>query len=255
MVLLGGGPGRHPSYLGDLGGLAERRTLVMPFPRGVGPSPMPSDPVRASWWEEAADVDALRRHLRIERVTVVAHSAGTRTALAFAARYPASLERLVLITPPASWLVDDPSDVPAIRSRRSDAAFTAALATAQQGPPTDADDDALTAWQRSIAPLSYAAWDTAQQAHSRVGGWSAAAVDAFGRVDPPSTFATDLRAVRAPVRVIAGAEDAVVGVVGPLALTRLFRDGRGSTVDGAGHYPWIDRPVGTAEALEAALTS
>lgn len=255
VVVLGGGPARHPDYLGDLAGLSGTRTMVLPHPRGVAPSPMPDDPTVASWWNEGEDVEALRRHLRIDHLTVVAHSAGTRTAVAFAVRFPDSLARLVLITPPTTGLVDVESDLPAIRSRRTDEAFATALAAASEGAPAEADDDRLTAWQQAIAPLSFAAWGETQRAHSRLGGWSARAVRAFGSVDAPATFAADVATVPAPVRVIAAAEDAVVGLAGPLALADLFPDGRGSTIGAAGHYPWIDQPAAFSSALEWALTT
>ena len=254
VVVLGGGPARHPDYLGDLGGVARQRTLVVPFLRGVRPSPFPEDTDLGSWWHQSADVEALRVHLGLGRVTVIGHSAGTRIALAYAARFPASLDRLVLIAPPASDLVAVASDVPEIRRRHREPAFEAALAKAQQGPPAVADDDRLTMWQQAIAPLSYAEWGPAQQAHARIGSWSAAAVRVYGSVDPPGTFRADLAGVTAPVRVVAGAEDGITGLAGPLALAELFPDGLGSAVAGAGHYPWIDRPADFATAMEDALT-
>ena len=256
VVVLGGGPARHPDYLGDLGGLDRHHTLAIPHLRGIGHSPLPADPTLASWWAQAADVEALREHLGLERLTVLGHSAGTLIALGFAARFPLSLARLVLVTPPAGDLTDVPTDIPDIRDRRDgDPAFAAALDRATQGPPKDADDAGLTAWNQAIAPLSYAGWAAPQQAHALIGGWSPAAVAAFGTVDPPATFRTDLAAVEAPVRVIAGAEDGVVGLDAPLALADLFRDGRGTAVPDAGHYPWIDRPAEFATAAEAALES
>lgn len=254
IVVLGGGPARHPDYLGDLGGLDLRHMLVVPHLRGIGGSPFPDDPALASWWSQAADVEALRQHLGIERLTVLGHSAGTRIALAFAVRFPGSIRRVILVTPPAGDLVDVPTDIPEIRGRRQgDPAFAAALEQAKQGPPKGADDAGLTAWNQAIAPLSYARWEAPQQAHAQIGGWSVAAVGAYGTVDPPATFRADLAEVEAPVRVVAGAEDGVTGLVAPLALADRFRDGRGTALPGAGHYPWVDRPAEFLAAAEAAL--
>ncbi|MGT2425090.1 alpha/beta fold hydrolase [Amnibacterium kyonggiense] len=252
--MLGGGPARDPDYLGDLGGLAGRRTLVVPHLRGAGRTPLPGDPSRGSWWSQAGDVDALREHLGHERVTVLGHSAGTRIALAFAARFPGSLQRLVLVTPPAGDLVDVPSDVDAIRARRiGEPTYAAALAAARQGTPGTGDDDALTAWQRSIAPLSYAAWGPRQQEHATAGRWSAAAGRIYRTVDPPESFRADLAGVEAPVRIVAAAEDGVTGTAAPLALADLFRHGRAVALPEAGHYPWVDRPEDFLAAVGAAL--
>ncbi|MCE7010643.1 hypothetical protein LWC34_48750 [Kibdelosporangium philippinense] len=57
IVTLAGGAARHPSYLGDLAGLTG---LVIPHLRGVGKSPGGG---KASYWEQPADIEALRGHL------------------------------------------------------------------------------------------------------------------------------------------------------------------------------------------------
>lgn len=254
VVVIGGGPARHPDYLGDLAGLGDDATLVLPHLRGVGRTPFPDRPEAASFWEQAADVEELRRRLGIERLTLVGHSAGTLLALAFAIRFPASLARLVLLTPPAKDLVDVESDVPAILGRRGgDPDVTAALAAARQGPPDGGDDEALNAWQHRIAPVSYARWETPQRAHSRLGPWSAAGVAAWGSVPPPASFRDDLARVAVPVRVLVAEEDAAVGAAAPLALAEVFPDGRAVTVAGAGHYPWIDAPEAFLRAARSAL--
>ena len=254
VVVLGGGPARHPDYLGDLGGLGRRLRLVVPHLRGIGGSPLPDDRTRASWWSQAEDVEALREHLGLAALTVLGHSAGCRIALAYATRFPDSLERLVLVTPPASGLVEAEDDVQAIRARRTgEPAFDAALSTALQGPPADADDDALNAWQRSIAPLSYARWDDPQRRHAATGPWSVRAVAAYDSVPVPPTFTTDLAWIAAPVRVVTGGEDGIVGTAAPTALAGVVPDGAVLQVEGAGHYPWVDRPEEFAAAASDAL--
>ena len=253
VVVLGGGPARDPAYLGDLGGLSARVRLVVPHLRGSGGSPLPADPARASWWAQAEDLEALREHLGLAAITVLAHSAGCRLGLAYATRFPETLERLVLVTPPVGDLVDAEDDVPAIRARREgDPHFDAALRTAQQGPPKDADDAALNEWQRTIAPLSYARWEAEQQQHAATGGWSGAAVAAWGGEPVPPTLATDVAWIVPPVRIVTAGEDAVVGTAAAIALAGTVPDGMVLHVAGAGHYPWVDRPQEfTAAAMDA----
>ncbi len=254
VVVLGGGPARHPDYLGDLGGLADRVRLVVPHLRGIGGSPLPDDRTRASWWSQAEDVEALREHLGLATLTVMGHSAGCRIALAYAVRFPESLDRLVLVTPPAAGLVETADDLPAVRARRTgEPAYDQALATAMQGPPKDADDAALNAWQQAIAPLSYAQWEEPQQRHAATGPWSVGAVAAYDSVETPPTFATDLAWIAAPVRVITAGEDGVVGTAAPIALASVVPDGMVLHVEGAGHYPWVDRPEEFAAAAADAL--
>jgi pimeloyl-ACP methyl ester carboxylesterase len=67
---------------------------------------------RGSWWRQAEDVDRLRASLGLNRCAVVAHSAGTRLAIAYAAQFPDRLAALLLITPPASYLIEVRSTLP-----------------------------------------------------------------------------------------------------------------------------------------------
>ncbi|TFC26476.1 alpha/beta hydrolase [Cryobacterium sp. TMT2-18-3] len=104
------------------------------------------------------DIEHLRVHLGLDRVVLMAHSAGTRLALACAAQFTLSVARLVLITPPAAYLVDEPSDAHTlIGKRRGDLLFEAAFAALEAGRQT-VDDDGFNAWQQESAPAGYATW-------------------------------------------------------------------------------------------------
>ncbi|WP_222706630.1 alpha/beta fold hydrolase [Lacisediminihabitans profunda] len=74
VVVAGGGP-RHPDYLEDLAGLGDHYRLIVPHLRGVGRTPA-TDGNLGSWWHESADIECLREHLGLDRVTIVAHSSG-----------------------------------------------------------------------------------------------------------------------------------------------------------------------------------
>src|SRR5437016_12351317 len=76
LVCLPGGPGRAAEYLGDLGGLDTRRRLILLDPRGVGSSADPADPATFRVDRLVQDVEALRAHLELERMDLLAHSAG-----------------------------------------------------------------------------------------------------------------------------------------------------------------------------------
>lgn len=65
----------------------------------------------------------------------MAHSAGIRLAIAHAARYPNRLARLVLITPPTSYLVGVLSDVATVMSARmAEPTFVDAITAFTAGP-------------------------------------------------------------------------------------------------------------------------
>jgi pimeloyl-ACP methyl ester carboxylesterase len=245
LVVVAGGAALHPSYLGDLAGLADVRPLVVPHLRGVGESPGPP----ASYWQQAEDVEALREHLGLERLALAGHSAGTRLALAWAARFPERVERLLLITPPAMVV---PAAVPdgdaLVDARRGDPAVDAALAAREQGPDLT-DDETFNAYFRAVAPLSYARWGEPERTHADACRFDKEAMVAYFGVEPPDDLADRCAAVTAPVLVVAGAEDAPVGPTPPRVVAGLFPRGELAELDRCGHFPWVEQP----EAFRAAV--
>jgi pimeloyl-ACP methyl ester carboxylesterase len=91
-----GGPGFSSLYLGELAGLGEQLELVLLDPRGTGESDPPTDPRAFAIDDYASDLDELRLHLGLERMLLLGHSHGGIVAIAYAARHPERVERLVL---------------------------------------------------------------------------------------------------------------------------------------------------------------
>ncbi|MEU8004948.1 alpha/beta hydrolase [Catellatospora sp. NPDC049111] len=241
VVALAGGAALHPRYLGDLAGLPQR--LIVPHLRGVGLSPLPESVQTASYWRQAEDLEQLRVHLGLDRLLLLGHSAGTRLAISYAARFPDRVTGLVLITPPASYLVDEPSDTPAlIDARRGDPAFDAAVAAWSAGPAST-DDDAFNAWYRQAAPLGYASWGEREQAHAATARYNYAANRAYFSVEPPADLAWLLGKVTAPVLVVAGAQDCSAGLAPVRALSALFPAAEFAVIDQCGHHPWVEQPT------------
>jgi pimeloyl-ACP methyl ester carboxylesterase len=92
-----GGPGMSAAYFGDLCELGSRDLRVILFnPRGTGES---SRPVGGRYELEdyAADLDALRRHLGLDRIDLLGHSHGGFVGMVYALAYPERLGRLALM--------------------------------------------------------------------------------------------------------------------------------------------------------------
>ena len=170
--------------------------------------------------------------------------------MAYAVQYSQHLVGLVLIAPPAAYLVDEPSDADVlIAERRGDPIFDAAIAAQENGSDLR-NDELFNAWQQTVAPSGYAAWGAKEQAHARAGYWNLAAMRAYFSVEVPGDFTMRMREVTAPVLVIAGAKDCFTGVAPVKELSELFPSGRLATIENCGHYPWIEQPDAFRQAVD-----
>jgi pimeloyl-ACP methyl ester carboxylesterase len=91
-----GGPGFSSLYLSDLGGLDEQLELVLLNPRGTGGSDAALDAKSYLPEHYADDLEELRTHLGLEQLWLLGHSHGGVAGIAYAARYPERVERLIL---------------------------------------------------------------------------------------------------------------------------------------------------------------
>jgi proline iminopeptidase len=102
-VVLHGGPGAHHDYLlPGFDALADGRELLYYDQRGGGRSPVPRD-VPVDWTEQVGDLEALREHWGLERLTLVGYSWGGLLAILYALEHRARLERLALVSPAPTW--------------------------------------------------------------------------------------------------------------------------------------------------------
>ncbi len=96
IVAVHGGPGAGMhAVLPELEPLAERHTVVFYDQRGGGRSELPADTtlLEARWFVE--DLEAVRRHFGLERMTLVAHSFGSILVASYAEERPERVERMV----------------------------------------------------------------------------------------------------------------------------------------------------------------
>jgi proline iminopeptidase len=103
LVLMHGGPGADHLSLLSFRRLADRHTLIWYDHRCNGRSD--GAPVTSMTWDNlAADADALREELGLDRWAVLGHSFGGHVALEYALRYPERVSHLVLLdTGGDSW--------------------------------------------------------------------------------------------------------------------------------------------------------
>jgi pimeloyl-ACP methyl ester carboxylesterase len=245
VVCLPGGPMQDSAYLGDLGGLSAHRQLVVLDLRGTGRSATPEDIASYRCDRLVDDVEALREHLGLERMDLLAHSAGANLAALYVGRHPERVGRLALITPSVMAVgIAITGDVrrETARLREDEPWFPAASAALTAITAGRATDDS---WQ-AIAPFFYGRWDEQAQAHKAAeegqkNQEAATAFGAEGAFDPDATRAA-LAVFEPPVLLLAGEVDlnspppAMTGFAGLFPYAGLV------VQPGAGHFPWLDDP-------------
>ncbi|MFJ4777456.1 alpha/beta fold hydrolase [Streptomyces sp. NPDC088762] len=254
LICLPGGPMTDSAYLDELGGLSAHRQLILLDLRGTGRSGIPRDPATYRCDRLVDDVEALREHLGLEHIDLLAHSAGANLAALYAARHPQRIGRMALITPSVFAVGIEVTAEMRLRGARRHshqpwfAPAYAALQAIQAGRMTPENWDA-------IEPFSHGSWDAAVQARKEAedalrNNEAAAVYGSGGAYDPPATRAA-LETFDRPVLLLAGKSDlgAMPEVVEQYA--ELFQDPRLVVQRRAGHFPWRDDPAAfTAEVVQ-----
>ncbi|WP_406447505.1 alpha/beta hydrolase [Streptomyces sp. NBC_00876] len=256
LICLPGGAMRASAYLGDLGGLCATRQLVLLDLRGTGDSAEPDDTSTYRCDRLVDDVEALRVHLGLERIDLLAHSAAGDLASLYAARHPQALRSLILVAPGTQAtgfaFVE--------REAREAAALRSAEPWYEQALPALEEIWAgrITAELRAAArPFLYGRWDAAAQAHAslsaqQINSIAAQAYYGQGAFDPAGTVAA-LREFPAPVLVLTGAYDGLTTPDRAAELAALFPESEFAVQRGAGHFPWLDDPGAFVRTVTAFL--
>lgn len=253
VVCLPGGPGRSVDYLGTLGGLDRSHELIMLDPRGVGASDDPANPATFRADQLVDDVEALRMHLGLEQMDLLAHSAGAVLATLYAARFPGRLSKLLLITPSLAALgvSSDESEYLARIERTAPEPWHAEALTALEAlRKGDLSIGAL----RESRPLFYDSWAEPQQIHAMSGvaqRHQAARIGYFDGLDlDVAATRAALTQLTAPVLLYGGQHD-------PLITPGMLREAAGAFADptvviqqNAAHFPWVDNGTRFADAVK-----
>ncbi len=261
VVVLHGGPVLFSSsYLvKDFAPLVPGRTLIFFDQRGAGRSDLPADTTLHTAGRFVADLEAVRQHFGLERMSLLGHSWGAMLAGMYAIEHPQRVERMVLANPA-------PIDVPAqIEFLQNRAAKTAAAETAVQDslfPLMFGGPDPVGACEAYFGSLvkSYMA-DNAALANFK-GTWCDVSpqraaemwltigrvVGSLGNWD----FRQPLGALNVPTLVIHGSGDPI-----PLSSSQAWASsvpgGRLVVIGGTGHFPWLENPDAFFEAVNPFL--
>jgi len=100
VIVIHGGPGMdHDSLSADLAPLKVHHRVIEYDQRGGGRSTLPADEALLTIEHHVNDLEALRKHLGLKKVTLLAHSFGPAIAARYAIRYPDNVERMIFLSP------------------------------------------------------------------------------------------------------------------------------------------------------------
>ncbi len=252
-----GGPGFSGRELGDLAGLADTLTLIVLDPRGTGGSDPPGDPSAYALDDFASDLDELRVHLELERMSILGYSHGGLVAMRYASTRPERVERLVLAATLARLGAAQQEEYGRMMLVRNGEPWygeaVAALEAEERGDFETPED--LERLCLAMAPMYFARWDERARAlveeATEIG--NVEALRLFN-ADPPD-LTPELGRITAPTLVIAGEQDFICGPASARELSARIPDSRLVLLAGAGHWVFFEEGERFAASVRQFLSS
>jgi len=98
VVLINGGPGFTSDYLADdLTAMSRNHAVLIYDQRGIGRSTLVSEATALDAQRYVEDLEAIRKHLGLEQLTLLGHSWGVAPATLYAMQYPQRVRRMILV--------------------------------------------------------------------------------------------------------------------------------------------------------------
>jgi proline iminopeptidase len=266
LIAIHGGPGVDlESIAGDFVPLAEHHVVIFYDQRGTGRSTLPADTTRLGADQQIADLDAVRRHFGLARVTLIAHSYGPLLAATYALAHPSAVRRMVFFGPVPPRRGDFWTRFGKTMASRLDSTQQADLAAANRrlaDSSADARQACRDLWAIALRPRLAEPDRTLPLIRSDLCASDPAGIryglTVTNRVVMASYGDWDLRArlrgLGVPVLVVHGEQDAI-----PMDLveewTTSLPHAQLLRVPGAGHFAYVEQPAIVWPAVERFLAS
>jgi proline iminopeptidase len=262
VVVVHGGPGAGlGSIAPDLAPLAERHVVVHFDQRGGGRSDLPADTALLHARYLVEDLEAVRRHFRLERLTLLAHASGALVAARYAEAHPERVARMVFVGAIGPRLADAAAYARSVYTRMDEgtARDIAELVRALKSDTTSDVAAVCREYERRfravVAPAGAGGQErgttcTAPPEAIRYANrfTSEATFNSFGAWD----FTRSLGRVAVPLLVVYGDRDAR-SVPAQRVWSAAVPNGRLLVISGAGRAPHVDRPEQFFAAVDAFL--
>jgi proline iminopeptidase len=247
MIAIYGGPGMDARGLDDFAGIHDFATVIAMHPRGSGLSgPAPSGSAYLLR-DYAADVEALRLHLGLEKPIVLGWSHGGMVAQHFAFTYPDSLSKLILLDTSAccgEFLGDIAAAVQGFKDRPWFSRSYAALQKEWAGDYRT-DEDMAELWAEEIK-FYFKDFDERAEAYRRRTKdlpLRIAPLKCFNELEAPTM---DLRGkldkIKVPALIIVGRHDFITPVSMSEEIAHRIHGARLEIFEESGHYAFVEEP-------------
>jgi len=255
LVCHGGGPGFSSLYLGNLGGLDDDLELVLLDPRGTGGSDRPSDARAYAIDDYAGDVEELREHLGLERIDLLGHSHGGVVAMAYAARYPERVGRLILASTLARWAPEQERAMEeAMAGHQAEPWYEDALAALQAEQAGEfSSDEELGELSIREFPFYFAHFGEQERAYLdtlRVEAPNADTLLLFNKeIFESFDLRPELARITAPTLVVTGELDFITGPLCAAEISAELADVETEILPGTGHFIFVESPEAFGRAV------
>jgi proline iminopeptidase len=249
--------------LEDFSCLAPGRTLVFYDVRNRGRSETVTDPAKLARGihNDVDDLDAIRRHIGLDRLNLIGHSYMGLMVVLYAMKYPLHVDRIVQIGamgpyPDKSYSADLTNADPVPRE------VFAKLGELQKGRASY-DPEEFCRKFSSILRVIYVTdpkdadrirWDRCDLANERsfMPYWTGAILPSIQSL---SLTAEDFAKVKAPVLTVHGTKDRSAPYGGGRDWASLLPNARLLSLEDAGHAPWIEKGPALFDGIETILRS
>jgi proline iminopeptidase len=246
VVLLAGGPGLNPDYLQPLWNTFSKnyRCIVL-NERGTGKSILPVvDSVSMSMDNYVNDIEALREHLKLEKLTLLGHSWGGMLCMVYLAKEPQHVKKIILLDS------GGPSEEFA---KRFDDNLNKRLTPEDQAEAKRLDSLGLDDSKAKLPGYFYdrnralaAAKAMPENMHGQPGVFQYTAANYFAG---SHEMMKNLRKTTAPVSLIQGMADPM-GEATAMDIKEVLPQAKIHFIEHAGHFPWMENPPQVKEFFE-----
>jgi len=246
LIAHSGGPGADARDWDDFAKIDDFVTIVAIHPRGSGLSgPAAGDAYLLP--DYASDVEALRKHLGLEKPMLMGWSHGGMAAMQFAFTYPDSLSKLILFDTSAyfgEFLNDVEASVQAFKDEPWYEDSLDALKKEWAGE-YQTDEDMGRLWQRE-KKFYFKKFDARAQAYAERTKESlikVAPLRVFNEKEAPTfDLRPHLKEIKVPTLVIVGRQDFITNVDMAKEMVERIPNAKMEIFEESGHYGFVEEP-------------